>query len=67
MGNKPEKPKKGEERFILTYQQSNLNGSIQIWVDKKTGVNYISGVGSGIGLTPLLDAEGNPIITLIEK
>ena len=33
-------------------------------VDKETGVNYLFvHRGYGGGLTPLIDAEGNPIIT----
>lgn len=33
-------------------------------VDKETGVNYLFVCrGYGGGLTPLLDAEGNPIVT----
>ena len=33
-------------------------------IDKETGVNYLYvGRGYGGGLTPLLDAEGKPIIT----
>ncbi|MBP5333620.1 MAG: xylan 1,4-beta-xylosidase [Bacteroidales bacterium] len=35
-----------------------------IIVDKETGVNYLYvGRGYGGGLTPLLDADGKPIIT----
>ena len=35
-----------------------------IIVDKKTGVNYLFvRSGYGAGLTPLIDAEGKPIVT----
>lgn len=35
-----------------------------IIVDKKTGVNYLMvRSGYGAGLTPLIDAEGKPIVT----
>ena len=37
---------------------------MEIWVDKETGVNYVfhqSGYAGGI--TPLLDRNGNPIIS----
>jgi hypothetical protein len=39
------------------------SGLIQVIVDKETGVNYLW-VKSGYagGLTPLLDAEGKPIV-----
>lgn len=51
-----------EKRFIKTYSQGL--SVIEIWVDKQTGVNYLykSGGYSG-GLTPLLDAQGKPIVT----
>lgn len=41
-----------------------LEGVCQVIVDKETGVNYLF-VKNGYsgGLTPLLDAEGKPIIT----
>lgn len=33
-------------------------------VDKKTGVNYLMvRSGYGAGLTPLIDAEGKPVVT----
>ena len=35
-----------------------------IIVDKKTGVNYLMvRSGYGAGLTPLIDADGKPIVT----
>ena len=37
---------------------------MEIWVDTKTGVNYIYRCGGyGGGLTPLLDATGKPVVT----
>jgi hypothetical protein len=56
-----------DDRFIKMYEQGGiLNDSIQVLVDKKTGVNYMF-VHSGHagGLTPLLDREGKPVITQI--
>jgi len=51
-----------EKRFIKTYSQGL--GEIQILVDKQTGVNYLyKSEGYGGGLTPLLDAQGKPIVT----
>jgi hypothetical protein len=52
------------ERFIKIYSE-NL-GSEMIYVDKKTGVNYLF-IQSGYagGLTPLLNPDGTPIITPI--
>lgn len=55
---------KKEKRFVKTYSQGL--GEIQILVDKQTGVNYLyKSEGYGGGLTPLLDAQGKPIITPI--
>ena len=55
---------KKEERFIKTHSENM--GSEVIYVDKKTGVNYLF-IASGYagGLTPLLNADGTPIITPI--
>ena len=53
------------ERFIKTYSQGALSTS-EIWVDKETGVNYLYHVsGYSGGLTPLLDRQGNTIITSV--
>ena len=56
-----------EERFVKTYSQGVFNVT-EIWVDTKTGVNYIFHAGgeSG-GLTPLLDADGKPVVTVTES
>ena len=55
---------KKEERFVKVYSE-NL-GSEMILVDKVTGVNYLF-VQSGYagGLTPLLKADGTPVVTPI--
>ena len=56
-----------DDRFIKVYEQGGiLNDTIQVLVDKKTGVNYMF-VHSGHagGLTPLLDRDGKPVITQI--
>ena len=55
------------QRFEVVYKDGSQfkdEGVRQILVDKETGVNYLvwhSGYAGGI--TPLLDAEGKPIIT----
>lgn len=52
-----------EERFISIYKSGMVN-TTEIWVDKETGVNYlIINRGYGMGLTPLLDKDGKPVIT----
>lgn len=57
---------KKDNRFIKTYSQGM--GSMVIYVDKKTGVNYlyVSG-GYGGGLTPLLNRDGTPVVTPVPR
>lgn len=53
------------KRFKRTYSQGTMN-VIEIWVDKKTGVNYLfHASGYAGGLTPLLDRDGKPVVTAI--
>ncbi len=57
---------KKEKRFVKTYTQGA--SSIEIWVDRETGVNYLYRCGGyGGGLTPLLDSHGNVIVTRVEN
>ena len=52
-----------EKRFIKIYDDGAF-GSNEIWVDTRTGVNYLfHASGYAGGLTPLLDREGKPIIS----
>jgi len=54
------------DRFVKVYTQGM--GSTEIWVDRETGVNYLyHASGYSGGLTVLLDQEGKPVITPIEK
>lgn len=58
------------DRFIKTYTQGNgFTQLVQIWVDKETGVNYVFFTQSGYagGLTPLLGADGKPVVTPVDK
>ena len=57
---------KKDNRFECTYSQQM--GSVKIYVDKQTGVNYLS-VQNGYsgGLTPLLNRDGTPVITTIKQ
>jgi hypothetical protein len=57
------------ERFIKTYTEGTFSGNgFEVWVDKETGVNYLwRGAGYSGGLTVLLDREGKPVITIVEK
>lgn len=52
-----------EIRFVKTYSQGVLD-VMEIWVDKETGVNYLfHWNGNAAGLTPLLGADGKPVVT----
>lgn len=58
---------KKEERFINVYTQGTLS-SVQILVDKETGVNYLfTTSGYAGGLTVLLNRDGTPVITPIPR
>lgn len=55
-----------DKRFEKIYSQGM--GSIEIWVDRETGVNYLfHHSGYAGGLSVLLDREGKPVITPIVK
>jgi len=41
---------------------------MEIWVDKQTGVNYLfTQSGYAGGLTPLLKADGTPVVTNVPR
>jgi hypothetical protein len=53
----------GEKRFVKAYTEGTLS-TMEIWVDRETGVNYLyRASGYAGGLTVLLDAEGKPVVT----
>lgn len=55
------------DRFKKVYSQGTKEGT-EIWVDTETGVNYVFHFrGYAEGFTPLLDSEGNPIVTPCEE
>ena len=55
-----------DKRFDKVYSQSM--GSMEIWVDKETGVNYLyHQSGYAGGMTVLLEKNGKPIITPVEN
>ncbi len=57
-----------DERFERTYSQNGFITSVEIWVDKETGVNYMFyQSGHAGGITPLLDKDGKPVVTPIEN
>ena len=52
-------------RFEKVYTQGM--GTIEIWIDKETGVNYLyHNSGYSGGLTVLLDKDGKPVITSVK-
>ncbi|SEK76692.1 DUF6440 family protein [Ruminococcus albus] len=54
-------------RFETVYSQGTID-VVKVLVDKETGVNYVfAKEGYAGGLTPLLDENGNVVITKIEK
>ena len=55
-----------EKRFEKVYSQTM--GTIEIWVDVETGVNYLYRQnGYAGGLTVLLDKDGKPVVTPVAK
>lgn len=60
MFGKEKKPK----RFRVALEESMGFGAVRVLVDTKTGVNYLNTLGEGnSGLTPLLDENGDLVIT----
>ena len=54
-----------EKRFGKIYSDGMINIS-EIWVDTKTGVNYLFHMsGYAGGLTPLLDRDGKPVVSTL--
>jgi hypothetical protein len=52
-----------DKRFEKTYSQGTMS-TMEVWVDKKTGVNYLYHAhGYGAGLTVMLAADGKPLVT----
>ena len=58
---------KENNRFTVVYKEGSTltnAGYRQLLVDKQTGVTYLLiSCGYGSSITPLLDAQGKPIIT----
>ena len=54
-----------EKRFIIVDKQgSGLTSALQEIVDRQTGVHYLTWEsGYAGGITPLLGADGRPVIT----
>lgn len=55
-----------DKRFERIYSQGM--GTLEIWVDKETGVNYLyRQSGYSGGMTVLLDKDGKPVISSVVK
>ena len=55
-----------EKRFVKVLSEGL--GTNEIWVDTKTGVNYLfHASGYAGGLTPLLKPDGTPVVTPVSK
>ena len=55
-----------EDRFVKTVVDSGglVDSRLEIYVDRKTGVNYLFAQGGNAGgLCVLVDREGKPIVT----
>ena len=51
------------QRFEKVYSQGTMT-TMEIWVDKETGVNYVfHASGYAGGMTPLLDRDGKPVVS----
>lgn len=66
--------KENGKRFIQTHvQQDGLANRTYVLIDRETGVNYLLAgflASSGVcctGMTVLLDADGNPVVTPVEE
>ena len=59
-----------EDRFIKTVVDSGgfSENYMAIYVDKKTGVNYLfSSYGNAGGMCVLVDRDGRPIVTTVPR
>ena len=60
---------KKEVRFhVINVGDDAFLAETQIWIDKQTGVNYLFvQSGNAGGLTPLLKADGTPVVTPVSR
>ena len=61
---------KKEDRFIKTVVDSGglTDSRMEIYVDRKTGVNYLFAQGGNAGgLCVLVDRDGKPIVTPVSQ
>ena len=62
------KEEKDKRFYVKSVDNVSSLGTMTILVDRHTGVNYLhSWVGTGSGMTPLLDQNGNVVIDEIKN
>ncbi|MCH4887346.1 xylan 1,4-beta-xylosidase [Acidaminobacter sp. JC074] len=55
-----------EKRFKILHEEGAVS-VFRVIQDTKTGVNYLyAGISSGGGITPLLDKNGEVVVTTVE-
>lgn len=60
-------PKAKNERFENVYSQGSLS-TMEIWAGKETRVNYLFRAdGYAGGMTSLLDRDGKPIFSPVQR
>ncbi|WP_295073267.1 DUF6440 family protein [Ruminococcus sp.] len=62
MSNVKVDKEKNEERFEFISEQQYWGTIYSVFVDKVTGVTYLSSMREGTRVTPLLDKDGKPYI-----
>ena len=62
---------KKDNRFVVVHKEGSSlsnSGFRQLLVDRQTGVTYLFiNCGYGSSITPLLDAQGGPVITRLNS
>ncbi len=62
---------KKDNRFVVVHKEGNSltnAGYRQLLVDKQTGVTYLFiSCGYGSSITPLLNADGRPVVTRVDS
>lgn len=57
-----------DKRFEVVFKESTFTAGTRVIVDKETGINYIFHYeGNAGGMTPLLDRDGKPVVTAVER
>lgn len=59
---------KKDKRFVTVFREVEIGSNKQIFIDRETGINYLY-VAAGYtgGLTPLLDRNGNPVVSSVHE